>query len=116
MKSWAYVFVMAGLVVSLATRAADAELEARLAKRLKSVLPDDKITSVRPGPVKGVVEVLLGATVLYMSEDGRYVFRGDVFDLDSKSNLTDARRQEARVAAFAAIDPATTIEFAPAKV
>ena len=115
MKQVAYVWGLAGLLACLTAQAADADLEARLAKRLKTVLPDDKITSVRPGPVKGVFEVLLGATVLYMSEDGRYVFRGDIFDLDSKSNVTDARRQEARVAAFAAIDPATTIEFAPAK-
>ena len=115
MKAMARILGLVWLVAGIGAQAADAELEARLAKRLKTVLPDDKITSVRPGPVKGVVEVLLGATVLYMSEDGRFVFRGDVFDLDSKANLTDARRQEARVAAFKAVDPATTIEFAPAK-
>ena len=115
MKASTYLWGLAGLLACIAAQAGDAELEARLAKRLKTVLPDDKITGVRPAPVKGVVEVLLGATVLYMSEDGRYVLRGDLFDLDSKSNLTDTRRQEARVAAFAAIDPATTIEFAPGK-
>ena len=115
MKASAYWWGLAGLLACVMVQAADTELEGRLAKRLKTVLPDDKITSVRPGPVKGVVEVLLGATVLYMSEDGRYVFRGDIFDLDSKANITDARRQQARVAAFAAVDPATTIEFAPTK-
>ena len=115
MKAGVYLWGVLAMAASALGHAADAALEARLAKRLKSVLPDDTITSVRPGPIQGVVEVLLGPTVLYMSEDGRYVLRGDIFDLDSKANLTDTRRQEARVAAFAAVDPATTIEFGPAQ-
>ncbi|MSQ66617.1 MAG: DsbC family protein [Gammaproteobacteria bacterium] len=93
----------------------DAALIQRLSAKLKGVVPDAGITSVKPGPLPGTYEVLLGATVLYLSEDGRYVFRGDIFDLNTRLNITDQRREEARAKAFARLQPSDIIEFsAPA--
>ena len=90
---------------------ADDALKKRLSERLSKVIPDATVTSVKPGPVAGLYEVMLGATVLYMSEDGGYVFRGDIFDLNSKANLTDTRRIEARTTAFGGLKQGSTIEF-----
>ena len=107
-----FATLITGLLLGSPATAADAALTQRLAAKLKGVVPDATITSVKPGPLPGTYEVLLGATVLYLSEDGRYVFRGDVFDLNTRLNLTDQRRIEARAAAFAALKPDATIEFA----
>lgn len=90
---------------------ADEALQKRFAERLKKVISDATITSVKPAPVTGLYEVMLGATVLYMSEDARYVFRGDIFDLNSKVNLTDTRRTEARTTAFGGLKAGSTIDF-----
>lgn len=107
-----FATLITGLLLGSPATATDAALVQRLAAKLEGVVPDATITSVKPGPLPGTYEVLLGATVLYLSEDGRYVFRGDVFDLNTRLNLTDQRRIEARAAAFAALKPAATIEFA----
>ncbi|MGH8597962.1 MAG: thioredoxin fold domain-containing protein [Gammaproteobacteria bacterium] len=92
---------------------ADPALEKLLAERLRAVIPDAEITSVKPAPLNGLYEVMLGPTVLYMTGDGRYALRGDIFDLDARANLTDSRRSEARAVAFHAQDD-SAIEFAPA--
>lgn len=102
-----------GLLTFAANTTADPALETLLATKLKSVIPDANVTSVKPGPVPGLFEVMLGATVIYMTGDGRFAIRGDVFDLESKSNLTSVRRSAARVAALAEQAPGA-IEFAPA--
>ena len=95
-----------------AAEAVDPALKARLSKSLGKVLTDSEITSIKTSPVPGLYEVMLGATVLYMTGDGRYTVRGDIIDLQSRTNLTEDRRQEARIAGFAAQAP-RTIEFAP---
>jgi thiol:disulfide interchange protein DsbC len=94
--------------------AADANLEARFNERLHGVLPDVEVTDVREGPVAGLYEVELGADILYMSADGRYVVRGDVYDLDERVNITDQRRSAARAAVFKALAPGQTVDFVPA--
>ncbi len=111
MKSVQIIGGLLAWVLSLSAFA-QAGVEAKLAEKLQAVIPDAEVTSVKPGPIPGLFEVMLGATVLYMTEDGQFAFRGDVFDLKSKKNLTNARRKEARTAAFAA-QAKNAIEFAP---
>ena len=103
--------LFAALLCLSGVATADDALQKRLSERLSKVIPDATVTSVKPGPVAGLYEVMLGATVLYMSEDGRYVFRGDIFDLNSKANLTDTRRIEARTTAFGGLKQGSTIDF-----
>lgn len=90
---------------------ADAKLEARLTEVIQGILPDAEVTEVSPGPLPGLYEVMLGPSLLYVSEDGRYVFKGDVFDLKSLENLTRNRRAQARVDAFARLGAEGMIEF-----
>ncbi len=92
---------------------ADVELNARLAKTIEKVLPGTPVTTVAPGPIPGLYEVMLGPSVLYISEDGRFLIKGDVFDLDSLENMTKIRRAQARVDAFAELGVENMIEFAP---
>lgn len=59
-------------------------------KHLKSTLqPGIEIHSVKPSPVKGVYQVRIASDLLYLSEDGSYLFTGDIYDLASKVNLTE---------------------------
>ncbi len=103
------------LAMAMATvsAGADPQLEQQLSATLKTIMPDAKITSVKPGPVAGLYEVMLGPMVLYMTPDAHFLVRGDIYDLKAKANLTDARRSAARVAAFSA-QASHAIEFAPA--
>lgn len=104
-------FATALFAVSFAV-CADDTIDATLAARLRTVLPDAAITSVKPAPIAGLYEVMLGPTVLYMTPDAKYVFKGDVIDLDGRVNLTDQRRTQARVEAFHQVADSSAITFA----
>ena len=95
-------------VVTATDVPADA-IRARMAK----LFPDDAVTSVTKGPVPGLYEVMLGASLFYMTGDGRYVMRGDLIDLQEKINISDQKRAQARGQAFAALDHKQLIEFLP---
>jgi thiol:disulfide interchange protein DsbC len=105
------ILLVAPFAGPLAASAEEA-IDAKLAARLRTILPDAAITSVKPAPIAGLYEVMLGPTVLYMSPDAKYVFKGDLIDLDGRVNLTDQRRTQARVAAFHQVGDTSAITFA----
>ena len=83
-------------------------VRARLAEQLE-VAPDE----IRPSPVPGLYEVASGADVGYVSVDGRFYIDGDLFDMATRSNLTDQRRVTARAALLKAVPDDQTVVFAP---
>lgn len=93
-------------------KAAVAAIRANIAKKF----PDVAVNDVRPSPMAGIYEVAMGAEVAYVSADGRFLIAGDMYDMDSRTNLTEAGRQKARVAALAKLDERDMIVFKPAKV
>ncbi|MEE2981709.1 MAG: DsbC family protein [Pseudomonadota bacterium] len=99
---------------SLETAADDAVSE-RLKAKVQQVFDDTTVTSVSPSPIKGVYEIMLGPSLIYMSEDGRYVMHGDIIDLDRRINLSDQTRALARKDVFNRLDPHDYVEFAPRK-
>lgn len=111
---FALLLALGGLVASgpLAAGDGDAQRE-RLQQSLNKVLEGAEIDSLRPSPLPGLTEVMVGTEVFYMSADGRYVVRGDVYDLEEMANLSDQRRSAARAEALAALPEESYIEFAP---
>lgn len=104
------VAAMLALAASAATTppAEKPEVRAEIARRLE-VAPED----IKPSPIAGLYEVLSGAEVGYVSADGRFYVDGDVFDMGSKQNLTEQRRQQGRLALLATIDDRDVIIFSP---
>jgi thiol:disulfide interchange protein DsbC len=74
---------------------------------------ETRVEAVRATPVPGVYEVSEGTEVLYVSADGRYMLAGDLFDLQTKNNLTEARRKGVRKALLDGVRDADAIVFAP---
>ncbi len=100
-----------GADASKAQPGAEADVKAKIAERL-DVKPED----IRPAPIPGLWEVSSGTEVGYVSQDGRYYLDGDVFDMDSRVNLTDQRRKGARAAVLKDVKDSDTIVFAPKDV
>ena len=73
-----------------------------------------RVDDVRPGPVQGLFEVSSGAEIAYVSADGKFYISGDVFDMDTRDNLTDRRRAVVRARLLAATPDADAIIFGPA--
>jgi len=85
------------------------DVRAEIARRLEV-----KIEDVKPSPIEGLYEIRSGAEVGYVSVDGRFYVDGDVFDMQTRANLTEARRQEGRIGLLAGVAEREAIVFAPA--
>jgi thiol:disulfide interchange protein DsbC len=103
------------LVVALAAEPAKPavkgdDIRVQLAKKLPGAKPED----VRPTPVAGMYEITLGSSTAYISADGKYLISGDMYEVDTKTNLTEDRRTESRVKSLALVKDADVITFGPA--
>ncbi len=105
--------LLAASLLSASAVMADEGLQQKMAKSLSQVLPDVTVTGVSKTPIDGIYEVQIGPDVLYMTEDAKFVVKGDVYDLEQRVNLTKERRAEARVEAFKRLGTEKVIEFAP---
>ena len=91
---------------------APAAIRAAIAKKF----PDVRVDDVRPSPMKGIYEVVMGSDIAYVSGDGRYLFAGDLYEVDTRTNLTEAGRQKTRSQAIAKLDEREMIVFKPSTV
>lgn len=89
-----------------------------LVVRLKALRPDLPVVMVHPTPVAGVQGIELeGGTFLYVTEDGRHLFAGDLWAMDtSLTNLTDTFRNQKRMTQMTKIPVEEMIVFSPGKV
>jgi thiol:disulfide interchange protein DsbC len=70
----------------------------RLREALKKAIPEAKLDSVRKTPYNNLYEVVIGGEVYYTDEGGNFLVMGNIVDLKTKENVTEARvRQITRV-------------------
>lgn len=75
--------------------------------------PQAKLKQISDSPFPGIKTVVADASVMYASEDGRYLFYGVLLDTKTKQNLTDAVLGNVRVEALASIPAQDVISFKP---
>lgn len=68
---------------------------------------------LRESPVPGLWEYTRGGDVGYVTADGRYAIMGDLYDLKSNANLTEARRREVRLKLLAQVPESEMLIFGP---
>ncbi len=90
-----------------AARGGDVRVE--LAKKLPGAKPDD----FKPSPVPGVFELARGSDIVYVTADGKYAFAGDLFDLNSDTNISERRRRDLRAQLINAVPESQMLVFAP---
>jgi len=93
----------------------DQDVLDRLRARLDALAPGLEPDSIEPSPVEGVYQVAYGAQILYISEDGRYLLRGSLVDLDKREDLTEAASARVRLRMLDAVDEDQMIVFSPAR-
>ena len=82
---------------------------------IKRTFPNIDVTRVEESEIEGLYEVLLGADLVYVSSDGRFIFQGDLIDLKQKRNISEDKRENVRKDMLAAIPAKDYIEYAPLK-
>jgi thiol:disulfide interchange protein DsbC len=86
-----------------------ADVRARVVSKLHDASPSD----VAASPIPGIYEVTMGGLIAYVSADGKYLISGNVYDLETQTNLTASRRNSARAKALASLREDQMIIFSP---
>jgi thiol:disulfide interchange protein DsbC len=87
-----------------------ADPRAALLKRLPA---GSKLEDLRPSPIPGIYEFTQGAEISYLTADGKYFIDGNLYDLDSRENLTEVQRARARLAMIGAVPESQMVIFSP---
>jgi thiol:disulfide interchange protein DsbC len=103
------------LVLFAAPALADGDLEL-LQRELVKTYPDVRTEQLSASPIPGLFELRVGPQVAYVSADGRYIVRGDIIEVSSNDNVTEARRSAARLSAIDSVGEAKMIVFSPKQV
>lgn len=88
---------------------------AEVRERIEARYPDFEFESVRPTPVDGIYEVVSGTDVMYLTEDARYLLRGQLIDLEARTNLTGQRRSELVHAQVESLGEESMLVYPPAE-
>lgn len=102
------LFVTFVLLAIAGTGFAESDPREAIAKKLPGVELDD----IQGSPVAGLYEVSVGASVVYLSKEGRYLIQGDMVDLQGNANLTEARRGTLRLKALDRVGEDKMLVFA----
>src|SRR5271170_4444343 len=95
-----------------AAATADSPTDPRIAL-LKRLPAGSKVEDLRPTPIAGLYEFMQGAEVSYLTADGKYFLDGNLYDMDSRENLTEARRMVARAALINSVPESQMVIFSP---
>jgi thiol:disulfide interchange protein DsbC len=98
---------------SSTVKAAPSEVPADVRTRVVAKLPGATPDDVSASPIPGLYEVTMGGLIAYVSEDGKYLVSGSVYDLDTQMNLTASRRNAARAKALTSASESQMIVFGP---
>lgn len=110
---------LVGVILTLAASPLFAGADAKIKARLEKVLsPEYKIESIQETPIKGLFEVVVGADVIYVSGDGKYMIHGRLIDMTGHKDLKDLTEPRRAAVRRQAVDKAgedRMVIFAPAK-
>lgn len=80
----------------------------------KNGLTEVTAENLTASPIPGIWELTVGMELYYVSDNGRYLVKGEIIDLNGFVNVTEHRKSSARLAAIGEIDESRMIIFSPA--
>ncbi|MDP2901734.1 MAG: thioredoxin fold domain-containing protein [Methylovulum sp.] len=99
-------------VLGLTLSVADAD-ESAVRQAMAKSMPEVKIEAVKPSEVSGLYEVTVGSTILYASENGKYLLQGRLIDIQTRTDLTEKKLAATRLSALEKIGQNKMIIFKP---
>ncbi|MGI9302435.1 MAG: DsbC family protein [Gammaproteobacteria bacterium] len=103
------IFALAAASVAAEEKVATELLKTKLGELIPGATPD----SIKPSVVDGLYEVAYGAQIFYLSADGRYVLRGNLIDVQNRTNLTESAKASIRGAILNSMDEGQMIVYEP---
>jgi thiol:disulfide interchange protein DsbC len=105
--------LLSAAVIALSCTAAPAVADeaANIRGALAKVLPQYKPTSVQPTPIDGLYQVEIGPQVMFVTSDGRFLIDGAIVDLETREDITESARSQARLRALDSIGEENMVVF-----
>lgn len=80
---------------------------------IQSLVPGASVDSIAESVLPNFYEVVLSGQVLYVSRDGRYLIQGSVYDVPSRTDLTENSRAKVRLEGLKEAGPDRRIIYGP---
>ena len=96
LTAFACLILLTGISKADSTASVDAATEEKIRSSLSVLLPGLEPDTVRPSPVPELFEITFGPRIVYITSDGRYLVQGKLVDMETRTEITDERREEAR--------------------
>lgn len=104
-------------IPAIADEKSDAKSElAQVTKVLSKLMPNAKADSIADSVIPGMYEAVFGPQVIYISNNGRYILEGDLYDLSTRTNLTEDKRRVGRAKVVNNLDAKAMVIFSPKEV
>lgn len=87
--------------------------EQAIRQALSRVMPSVKLDRISPSEINGLYEVLVGTQIFYITDNGKYILQGSLYDVEARKDLSEEKTAQARLQAIAAIDQSQMIIFKP---
>ena len=113
-KSIFSAVILLGFGTTAMAAGSDSQTE-DIRKILGEKLPEIEISSVGPSPVAGVFELISAGQIYYVTGDGKYIFDGNLIDMESRTNLTTARLGGVHMSLINAMGEDNMLIFQPEK-
>ena len=84
---------------------------------VKNLAPTANVTSIEKTPIEGVSEIVIntgrGGEIYYITDDGKYLMNGNMFNTTSREDLTENKKSGIRKELIAGFGKADRIDFFP---
>ena len=110
-----HVLPLAFVLFAASACASDDKANDAARTALQQIAPQVKIDTVEAAPLPGYRQILVGSKMVYVSDDGKYLLEGTLYDASSKKDLTGARLAVDHKKKVDAVPASKRIVFAPEK-
>ncbi len=114
------LITLISLLMTVHMVAAENDKEKFAAALSKVTSANVKIIEVSDTPINGIKEVMVdggrGSEILYLSEDGKYIINGSLFDIENRVDLTDQKKSVLRKDIMKKMGDSQRINFYPEKM
>jgi len=75
--------------------------------------PEAKDAKIAESSIQGLYTISIGSQIFYMSQNGKFILQGDIYDAETGANLTEQDRISARKDFLNQLDEDEMVIFAP---
>jgi thiol:disulfide interchange protein DsbC len=113
MKIFAFALCSLLLAGSAQAQEVSQDIQDQIRNSLKILLPGIKPDEIRATPLDNLYEVTFGGRLVYLTADGRYLIQGKMIDLETRTEITEERLSELKMAALAEVGEDQMVIYGP---